>query len=53
MIKKYSHVLHLSTRTKLAAVCEQQLVIDQLEYLHSGINNIVCNEISSGEFVYV
>ncbi|XP_065896502.1 cullin-2-like isoform X2 [Dysidea avara] len=47
MTERYNHVFHSSTRTKLAAMCEQRLVADQLEYLHSGINNIVCNEMSS------
>ena len=50
MIKQFtdSPVLHCSTQSKLAVVCEERLIKDHLGYLHSAINNIIQNEISSG-----
>ena len=41
-------ILHSSTESKLATVCEDRLIRDHLGYLHSAINIIVQNEITSG-----
>ena len=43
-----SGILHCSTTSKLAAVCEERLVKDHLGYLHSAVNVIVQNETISG-----
>ena len=52
MIKQFaaSGILHGSTDSKLATVCEDRLIKDHLGYLHSAINVIVQNEITSGTF---
>ena len=43
-----SRILHCSTEIKLATVCEERLIKDHLGYLHSAINKIVQNEVTSG-----
>lgn len=50
MIQQFSEtgMLHFSTKSKLVAVCEERLIKDHLSYLHSAINVMVHNEISSG-----
>ena len=50
MIKQFSDsgILHSSTQSKLATVCEERLIKDHLDYLHSAVTVIVQNEISTG-----
>lgn len=50
MMKQFatSGILHSSTESKLATVCEDWLIKDHLGYLHSAITVIVQNELTSG-----
>ena len=50
MMKQFANsgMLHCSTESKLATVCEDRLIKDHLGYLQSAINVIVQNEVTSG-----
>ena len=52
MIKQFARtgILHYSTESKLASVCEERLIKDHLGYLYSAIDIIVQKEISNGWF---
>ena len=52
MIKQFSSsgILHYSTESKLASVCEERLIKDHLGYLYSAIDVIIQKEISDGWF---
>ena len=52
MIQQFS-ILHCSTQNKMSAVCKERLIKDHLGYLHSAVNVIVQNEISSGGYGFM